>query len=348
MPGLLAIALAAQLSVAAVPHRVCIDPRTGYPNVDLVVKNPTDTKRTISEIRGMVFHADGTLLERRLIWQDSLRATRPQTEIAANGEAIVFNAMPFNTAAPGRRLRFEVDVSPAASPMAVEVAPADCSAGQPRLILPLTGRVLVYDGYDALSHHRRSDFRGSLADVMGISGNFQRFGIDLVAIDGEGRLWRGDGKKTSDWYGWGAPVRAAAAGTVVAVHDGQPDNVELGTVDKWGGPKKEDPMSSYGNYVLIDHGAGESTLYGHLRNGSVRVKARQSVAAGEEIGGIGNSGASGGVHLHWERRRGRAFGLTDIETQPAFVHGVELLGNARHKPEQALAIDTGDVLIVRQ
>lgn len=347
MPGLLALALGAQLSIAAVPQRVCIDPRTGYPNVDLVVKNPTNTKREISEIRGMVFDADGMLLERRLIWQDSLRATRPETEIDANGEAVVFNVLPFNTAAPGRRLRFEIDVSPAASPLSVEVTPVDCTEGQPRLILPLTGRVLVYDGHDALSHHRRSDFRGSLADVMGISGNFQRFGMDLVVVDPEGRLWRGDGKRTSDWYGWGQPVRAAATGTVVATHDGQPDNVELGTVDKWGGPKKEEPMSSYGNYVLLDHGNGEFTLYGHMRDGSVKVKPQQSVTAGEAIGAIGNSGASGGVHLHWERRRGRGFGLADIETQPAYVHGVELLGTPDHDPEQPLAIDTGDVLIVR-
>ena len=106
-------------------------------------------------------------------------------------------------------------------------------------------------------------------------------------------------------------------------------------------------MSSYGNYVLIDHGGGEFTLYGHLRQGSVGVKAGEMVRAGQAIGAMGNSGASGGVHLHWERRRGRGFGLSDIETQPAYVHGVELVGSATHKPEQALAIDTGDVLIAK-
>jgi murein DD-endopeptidase MepM/ murein hydrolase activator NlpD len=134
---------------------------------------------------------------------------------------------------------------------------------------------------------------------------------------------------------------------VAGVHNSQPDNVELGSVDKWGGPKKEDPMSSYGNYVLIDHGGGKFTLYGHLREGSVKVKAGDKVQAGQTIGGMGNSGASGGVHLHWERRRGRGFGLANIETQPAYVHGVELLGSATHKPGDALAIDTGDVLIAR-
>lgn len=114
-----------------------------------------------------------------------------------------------------------------------------------------------------------------------------------------------------------------------------------------GGPKKDNPMSSFGNYVLIDHGRGEFTLYGHMRQGGVRVKQGQNVAAGATIGRIGNSGASGGVHLHWERRRGRGFGLTDIETQPAYVHDVELVGSKTARRGAELAIDTGDVLISR-
>lgn len=342
------IALAAQISVAATPERVCIDPRTGYVNADFLLTNQSDKPAKLTEIRGLVFESDGTLVERRLIWQDALKAVRPESEIPARGTAVVFNPMAFAQASPARRLRFDFDFAePASKPVAVEVSPLDCSVGQPRLILPVKGRVLVYDGYDVLSHHRRSDFRGSLADEMGITGNFQRFGIDLVVVDREGRLWRGDGKRTSDWLGWGHAVRAAAAGTVVAVHDGQPDNVVIGSVDNWQGPKKSDPMSSYGNYALVDHGGGEFTLYGHMRAGSVAVKMGQKVAAGQTIGGIGNSGASGGVHLHWERRRGRGFGLADIETQPAYVHDVDLVGSSAAAPQTGLAIDTGDVLVAR-
>ncbi len=348
MAMVMAMVWAAEISVAAAPGRVCVDPRTGYPNVDFVLTNAGDKAAAITEIRGFVFDAGGEMIERRLVWQDALKAIRPDAEVPARGKAVVFNPMQFNHAAPGRRMRFEFDLDPASAvPLALDVTPVDCAEGQPRLILPIRGRVLVYDGYDALSHHRRSDFRGNLGDEMKITGNFQRYGIDLVVIDRQGRLWRGDGKRTSDWLGWGQPVRAAAAGTVAALHDGQPDNVVINTVDKWGGPNKDDPMSSYGNYVLIDHSGGEFTLYGHMREGSVRVKPGQRVAAGDTIGGIGNSGASGGVHLHWERRRGRGFGLSDIETQPAYVHDVELVGSASTKAPLGLAIDTGDVLVAR-
>ena len=297
-------------------------------------------------MRGLVFHQDGTLLERRIIWQDSLQSVRPDREAPAHGTAVIFNPMVFNRAAPGMRMRFEFDVEGAQEPLAVDITPVDCAAGQPKLILPITGRVVVYDGYDVLSHHRRSDFRGSMSDAMGIRSNFQRFGIDLVTVDREGRMFRGKGKSTAEWLGWGRPVRAAASGRVAAMHDGQPDNVEIGTVDKWKGPSKDDPMSSYGNYVLIDHGRGEFTLYGHMRMGSLKTKPGQLLTAGEPIGAVGNSGASGAVHLHWERRRGRGFGLADIETQPAYVSNIALVGKPgdRGKP---LAIDSGDVLIAQ-
>lgn len=83
----------------------------------------------------------------------------------------------------------------------------------------------------------------------------------------------------------GSPVIAAAGGRVlVARADGGYNG-------------------GYGNYVVVDHGNGMQTLYAHLN--SVSVSAGQSVGQGEKIGGVGSTGRSTGIHLHFEVRGGR-------------------------------------------
>ena len=54
----------------------------------------------------------------------------------------------------------------------------------------------------------------------------------------------------------------------------------------------------YGNCIMIDHGYGYKTLYGHLSKYKARVG--QKVKRGEVIGKVGNSGKSTGPHLHYE------------------------------------------------
>ena len=56
--------------------------------------------------------------------------------------------------------------------------------------------------------------------------------------------------------------------------------------------------SGYGNYVVIDHGGGMSTLYAHMS--IVKVSVGQYVSQGAVIGVTGNTGASTGPHLHYE------------------------------------------------
>ncbi|MEN9649175.1 MAG: hypothetical protein RL094_142 [Candidatus Parcubacteria bacterium] len=82
----------------------------------------------------------------------------------------------------------------------------------------------------------------------------------------------------------GTPIRAAAAGTVV--------------ISKFGGWN-----GGYGNYVVIQHSNGTQTLYGHMN--SVAVSVGEKVDQGENIGTMGNTGKSTGVHLHFEVRGGK-------------------------------------------
>lgn len=76
----------------------------------------------------------------------------------------------------------------------------------------------------------------------------------------------------------GTPIHAAKAGTVIYA--------------SW--------MSGYGNFVIIDHGGGFSTAYGHQSRLAVTVG--EQVAQGQVIGYSGNTGDSTGPHLHFETR----------------------------------------------
>jgi murein DD-endopeptidase MepM/ murein hydrolase activator NlpD len=85
---------------------------------------------------------------------------------------------------------------------------------------------------------------------------------------------------------YGNPIVAAAAGTVILVNNPREGSNKGG--------------SGYGNYIIIDHGGGVSTLYAHLKN--THVKVGSTVKAGDRIASCGSTGTSTGPHLHFEVR----------------------------------------------
>lgn len=72
---------------------------------------------------------------------------------------------------------------------------------------------------------------------------------------------------------------------------------------------KNNNHGGYGNAVVVDHGGGLHTLYGHMRfrpNGQadVDVNVGQTVTQGQRLGGVGQTGNSFGNHLHFETHEG--------------------------------------------
>jgi murein DD-endopeptidase MepM/ murein hydrolase activator NlpD len=59
---------------------------------------------------------------------------------------------------------------------------------------------------------------------------------------------------------------------------------------------------SYGNFLLIDHGNGVATAYGHIVNGGILVSVGQQVDVGQNVAKVGTTGTSTGCHLHFEVR----------------------------------------------
>ncbi len=115
-----------------------------------------------------------------------------------------------------------------------------------------------------------------------------KYAWDLMLLDRDKRSASYPCLSLTDYYGYGLPVLAPAAGTVVAFVNYLPDNP----------PQTVDTENPFGNYVSIYHSKGEYSLLAHLQNGSVKVAIGQHVNAGQEVGRVGNSGRSPEPHLH--------------------------------------------------
>jgi murein DD-endopeptidase MepM/ murein hydrolase activator NlpD len=100
------------------------------------------------------------------------------------------------------------------------------------------------------------------------------FGYRIHPVLGRRILHAGDDLAAST----GTPIHACLAGTVVIAG----------------------PQGGYGNAVVIDHGNGMATLYGHQSR--IGVSVGQHVSAGQVIGYAGMTGLATGPHVHFEVR----------------------------------------------
>jgi murein DD-endopeptidase MepM/ murein hydrolase activator NlpD len=140
----------------------------------------------------------------------------------------------------------------------------------------------------------------------------EEFALDIAKLGGEGLTHNGDGTRFEDYYAYGADVLAAADGRVTSMANDQPENAAamqqpnespeayFARLQKEQGERlAKGPDAITGNYVMIDHGKGEYSLYAHLQPGSVRVHIGDQVKAGRVIGKLGSSGNSTEPHLHF-------------------------------------------------
>jgi len=89
--------------------------------------------------------------------------------------------------------------------------------------------------------------------------------------------------------------RIMHAGIDVATREGSPVLAPADGVVTFAGNR-----GGYGNMVILEHGFGFSTVYGHMQK--MTVKAGERVKRGVQVGAVGNTGRSTGPHVHYEVR----------------------------------------------
>lgn len=134
---------------------------------------------------------------------------------------------------------------------------------------------------------------------------------DSITVSKTGYTWPcpGNYTLTSLWnedrstYNHGAiDIGAGYGSQVVAAYDGTVIDVFNGCSHNWGKSSSCGCGGGYGNYVMIDHGNGKMTIYGHLTTATAEIG--EKVKTGQTIGFVGSTGNSTGPHLHFECRLG--------------------------------------------
>jgi len=137
--------------------------------------------------------------------------------------------------------------------------------------LPVGGEWFVVK--DLTKHHQGKDWAA--------------FAVDLV-IKRNNKPFHDDPAVLENHYAYDQPVLAVADGVVAKVVDNHPDT-PIG-----------EPRTAPENLIIIAHAQGVSSVYAHLGEGTACVKPGDQVHQGDKIGRVGNSGASGIPHLHFD------------------------------------------------
>ncbi len=156
------------------------------------------------------------------------------------------------------------------------VDPATGHASEVTYHLPFDGQWLVVWGGDTLIQNYHVESRP------------ERHAYDIL-IWNDGATHRGDGTRNEDYWCYGQPLFAPAAGTVVEALDGIPNNRP--------GEINPEPHAG-GNHLVIQTAEDEFLILAHMKQGSVLVKQGDKVRAGDPLGLAGNSGHSTEPHLH--------------------------------------------------
>lgn len=171
-----------------------------------------------------------------------------------------------------------------------------------KYIFPLKGNLHMAFVPLSYIHHRGSASQEFAMDVVGA---VQKDADSFTEISTP------NPKKLTDYGIWGQDVMAMGDGVVVEMGDKFPED-RMSDPAKFTDPKYVQALlkeligkiaatnAVAGNYVTIDHGKGEYSVYCHLKEGSIRVQRGDRAKKGMVIGQVGNTGNSGAPHLHFQ------------------------------------------------
>jgi len=339
------------------PDRPFIERRNGQQliNFDLLIKNVGTKTYNLVSIKLRIFDSGDHLeLEREL----NENGRPPALDMIAErllqpGKVLeVFQPFyAFDSAVDVSRMHLELlfmeqgHASPPAAITADELASVDVrprSYNPVAFSLPLHGLVLVHDGHDFYSHHRRFNLVARYEADPGSAVSANLYAYDFMTTTSAGLLFKGDPNRKENWLSYGEPIFAPADGVVIEMVLDLPENTFTSTGEAQSPSLEEakDPMG-FGNHVKIQHADGRVSWLLHMQPNSIRVRVGDNVRAGQPIGKVGFSGDSLFPHLHYNVTDGPNYPSPGVPSY--FKQFVRVLGE-RRIPMSKSQIDTGDIV----
>jgi len=339
-----------KVRIIVVPENVYVENGefAQYLNFDFLIENLSEENLSISEILIYAYDKENKLICRKMI---NTNGFNPSINIIGNAKLKIGDSLfiynPFYSFDPNlvidkilykfsfiseknEKFLSEIDVHP------INYKP------KTNLILPIKERLMVFDGHDFYSHHRRIDLSDPAPIKIGATANPGRYSYDLCVVNNEGQLYNDDKTINENWYGYGIPVYSPARGKVVELIDGMSDNIP-GKSEFDYSQVFENPNSMAGNYIVIDHHNGEYSMLAHFKQGSFKVKEGDEINQGQLIGQMGFSGATAWwIHIHYELRNGKDWWTS--EGLPSYFSDFSRIQGAKTIAVENGYIDTGDIV----
>jgi Peptidase family M23 len=343
------------MRIAVAPDRPYIETREGqqFVNFDLLAQNRGKRTYDLVAIKLKVFDSDGNIeLERELnengkppaLDMVGVRRLQPGDTIDifqpfySFDREVVLNRMQFellfmeegHTALPIAITADEV--------VSVDIQPKAYSPAA--FYLPLHGLVLVHDGHDFYSHHRRYNLAARYKSDPESAVSANLYAYDFMRTTQSGLLFKGDPNKKEDWLSYGESIFAPADGSVIEAVSDIPENTFNDAGESKSPPEAEakDPMG-FGNHVTIRHADGRVSWLLHMEPHSIPVKAGDRVRAGQMIGKVGFSGDSLFPHLHYNVTAGPGYPSQGV---PSYFRNFKRILGQRQIPVVTGQVDTGD------
>jgi hypothetical protein len=299
--------------------------------VSVLVSSATVVYRDkVGGLLGVASFDAADLAQQWRVFTASGERTKPSNQLPAGAVAVFFlpmRAFPIRPQIASVEATFvgaKADGTPVAGSAAIRPLPFQTAISYR---LPVEGKWTVLNGPTGDVPHRTAI---GLPPDGGLWLS-QRYALDLLFTAEDGLPYRGDGADNEQYYCFGMPVYAPAAGTVLRAENGVEDNL----------PGRANPDQLLGNYVVIEHAEGEYSLLAHLKKGSLLVNVGEKVKRGQIVGQVGNSGNSTGPHLHYQLQDGPD--MLAAEGLPVRFQGFRLLVDGKWRNETDRGLGHGEM-----